>query len=274
MPAFVRSVVRVVAMMSLAGLTAGQAAAEQVVTVGAAYFPPYVVKREQSLHPGLLPQLLDALNQLQDDYRFINRPTAIARRFADFKEGRNDMALFENPAWGWQGIDHHVVDMGLEDFEVFVSRSDTGRGQGYFAELQGKRLALYNGYHYAFAGFNSTPDFLRKNFNATLTYSHDSNLLMVLHDRVDIAAVTRSFIDDFLQRHRKYVGQLLISQRIDQSYRHKALIRPGAAISPAEFTDMLERLRANGQLAKIFEPFHIAVIANVADSSITADATD
>lgn len=273
MPAFMRCVVRVVAM-SLAGLTAGQVAAEQVVTVGAAYFPPYVVKREQALHPGLLPQLLDALNQLQDDYRFVNRPTAIARRFADLKEGRNDMAWFENPAWGWQGIDHNVVDMGLEDFEVFVARSDGGRDQGYFEELQNKRLALYNGYHYAFAGFNATPDFLRKNFNATLTYSHDSNLLMVLHDRVDIAAVTRSYIDDFLQRHSQYAGQLLISQRIDQSYQHKALIRPGAAISPAEFADMLERLRANGQLAKIFEPFHITVMAGATDNSVTANATD
>ena len=273
MPAFMRYVVRVVTM-SLAGLTAGQVAAEQVVTIGAAYFPPYVVKSEQALHPGLLPQLLDALNQLQDDYRFINRPTAIARRFTDFKEGRNDMAWFENPAWGWQGIDHNVVDMGLEDFEVFVARSDGGRDQGYFEDLQSKRLALYNGYHYAFAGFNATPAFLRKNFNATLTYSHDSNLLMVLHDRVDIAAVTRSYIDDFLQRHSQYAGQLLISQRVDQSYRHKALIRPGAAISPAEFADMLERLRANGELAKIFEPFHITVMASATDNSVTANATD
>lgn len=260
--------------MLLACLSAEQVAAERLITVGAAYFPPYVVKQEQASHGGLLPQLLDALNELQDEYRFVSRPTAIPRRFADFKEGRNDMALFENPAWGWQGIDHNVVDMGLEDFEVFVARSDGGHDQGYFEELQNKRLALYNGYHYAFADFNATPDFLRKHFNATLTYSHDSNLLMVLHDRVDIAAVTRSYIDDFLQRHRQYAGQLLISHRIDQSYRHKALIRPGAAISPAEFAKMLERLRVNGQLAKIFEPFHITVTASATDNSVTANATD
>ena len=258
--------------MSLVGLTAEQAAAQQVVTVGAAYFPPYVVKSEQSLHPGLLPQLLDALNQLQDDYLFLIRPTAIPRRFSDFKEGRNDMALFENPAWGWQDIEHEVVDMGLEDFEVFVTRNDSGRGQDYFEELQNKRLALFNGYHYAFADFNVDAGFLREKYNATLTYSHDSNLLMVLRNRVDIAAVTRSFIDDFLQRHRKYTGQLLISHKVDQSYRHKALIRPGAAISADEFANLLEQLHANGQMAAIFEPFHITVTADAADSSATAGA--
>lgn len=272
MPWFMRLMLRGVAI-SLAGLAAGQAAAEQVVRVGAAYFPPYVVKSEQSLHAGLLPQLLDALNELQDDYLFVSRPTAIPRRFADFKEGRNDMAWFENPDWGWRCIEHEVVDMGLEDFEVFVTRNDSGRDQNYFEQLQNKRLALFNGYHYAFAGFETTPEVLRKNFNATLTYSHDSNLLMVLHNRVDVAAVTRSFIGDFLQRHRKYAGQLLVSNRVDQSYRHKALIRPGAAISPAEFADMLEQLRANGQMAAIFEPFHITVTAGAADSSVTADAT-
>lgn len=265
MSSLMRCVSRGVVVL-LACLSAGQVAAERLITVGAAYFPPYVVKQERATHGGLLPQLLDALNELQNEYRFVSRPTAIARRFADFEEGRNDMALFENPAWGWQGIEYETVDMGLEDFEVFVARNDSGRDQDYFEELQNKRLALFNGYHYAFAGFNATPDFLRKNFNVTLTYSHDSNLLMVLRDRVDIAVVTRSYIDDFLQRHRQYTGRLLISHKIDQSYHHKALIRPGAAISAAEFADLLEQLRVNGQLAEIFEPFHITVTAGAADS--------
>ena len=271
MPLFMRSVARGFLLL-IAGLLAGQAAAAQVVTVGAAFFPPYVVKPGQSEHPGLLPQLLDALNQLQDDYRFIIRPTAIPRRFADLQDGRNDIALFENPDWGWQDIDYDIVDMGLQDFEVFVTRSYKHRDQTYFDQLQNKRLAVFNGYHYAFAGFNANPDFLRNNFNATLTYSHDSNLLMVLHNRVDIAAVTRSYIDDFLRRHEEYAGQLLISRKVDQSYHHMALIRPGAAISAVDFSALLEQLRANGQLAAIFEPFHITVTAGAADSSVTADA--
>jgi hypothetical protein len=38
---------------------------------------------------------------------------------------------------------------------------------------------VFSGYHYAFANFNADPKYLATHFNATLTYSHDSNLLMV-----------------------------------------------------------------------------------------------
>ncbi|MCY5846758.1 hypothetical protein OV669_25845, partial [Salmonella enterica subsp. enterica serovar 1,4,[5],12:i:-] len=93
--------------------------------------------------------------------------------------------IFENPQWGWQDIPHASVDMGLEDAEIFVAQRQTDRGQGYFTDLTGKRLAVFSGYHYAFANFNPDPKAMAAQFNATLTYSHDSNLLMVTRGRAD-----------------------------------------------------------------------------------------
>lgn len=239
--------------------------AAQEVRVGGAHFPPYVHEPRQEQASGLLPQLLDALNQVQSDYRFIMVPTSIKRRFRDFQQGRIDLAIFENPEWGWQDIPHRTVDMGLEDAEVFVGRTMTGRDQSYFNGLEGKRLALYSGYHYQFAGFNAEPKFLAREFNATLTYSHDSNLLMILKDRADIALVTRSYLGDFLQRHGAYRRQLLVSERIDQHYRHHALIRPQAPIGAQAFSELLEQLRRSGQLNAIFDPYQIVVTPSVAE---------
>lgn len=273
MSRLLRRVVRGCALV-VAILATGPLAAQQVVHVGGAFFPPYVAKAEQSQHAGLLPQLLDALNRAQRDFRFIVRPTSIPRRFQDFEQGRIDMSMFENPAWGWQGIAHNVVDMGLEDAEVFVARVEPQRGQEYFKRLRGKRLALFNGYHYGFADFNAEPQFLAKNFNATLSYSHDSNLLMVLHGRADIALATRSYVSDFLEYHRQYAGQLLISQRVDQRYQHRVLLRPAAPISAAQLGRLFEQLRRDGQLATIFEPYRIAVRSGAVDSSVTAGVTD
>ncbi|MDP2245066.1 transporter substrate-binding domain-containing protein [Pseudomonas sp.] len=258
----------------VATLAAWPLAAQQVVHVGGAVFPPYVAKAEQSQQAGLLPQLLDALNQLQSDFRFVVRPTSIPRRFRDFEQGRIDLSMFENPAWGWQGIAHSAVDMGLEDAEVYVALAKPGRGQDYFNRLRGKRLALFNGYNYGFADFNAEPQFLTKNFNATLSYSHDSNLLMVLHDRADIALVTRSYVRDFHERHGQYAGQLLVSARLDQRYQHQALLRPGAPISPQQLARLFEQLRGNGQLTAIFAPYQIAVSSGVADSSAATGVTD
>ncbi|KIY37583.1 amino acid ABC transporter substrate-binding protein [Pseudomonas sp. 10-1B] len=231
------------------------------VKIGAAHFPPYTVRPEQGSDTGLLPQLVDALNRAQQQYHFVLVPTSIQRRFGDFRQGRTDMAIFENPQWGWQQIAHQAVDMGLEDAEVFVARQANARDPHYFDDLHGKRLALINGYHYAFAGFNPDPDYLRTAYNATLTYSHDSNLLMVQAGRADIALVTRSYVSDFLARNPASREQLMPSQRIDQVYHHYALLRPGAPIGEQSFAALLRALRNSGELARIFEPYRITVAA-------------
>jgi ABC-type amino acid transport substrate-binding protein len=234
--------------------------AVQLVRIGAAHFPPYTVRPETGADTGLLPQLVEALNALQNDYRFVLVPTSIPRRFGDFKQARVDMAIFENPDWGWKDIPHTTVDMGLEDAEIFVAQREPGRQQSYFANLAGKRLALFSGYHYEFSNFNADPKFLAQNYNATLTYSHDSNLLMVLRGRADIALVTRSYLSDYLLRNQQVADQLLVSQRVDQIYHHYAILRPTAPISGAAFGELLQDLRENGQMLKIFEPYRIAVV--------------
>lgn len=248
-------------LLAVVWLAAPARAADAIeVKVGAAHFPPYTVRPEQGADTGLLPQLVDALNRVQQQYRFVLVPTSIQRRFGDFQQGRTDMAIFENPQWGWQQIAHQTVDMGLEDAEVFVARQANGRDQHYFDDLRGKRLALFNGYHYAFAGFNPDPDYLRKTYNATLTYSHDSNLLMVQAGRADIALVTRSYLSDFLARNPASREQLVSSQRIDQVYHHYALLRPGAPIGEQSFATLLRGLRDSGELARIFEPYRITLV--------------
>ncbi len=251
--------------------TASLSAAE-VVKVGGAHFPPYVIKSNLQESSGLLVELLAALNQEQSDYRFIMLPTAIVRRFDDLQRGRLDMAIFENPHWGWQGRGAVAVDMGLEDAELFVARQELQRDQDYFETLAGKRLALYRGYHYGFAQFNSNPEFLTSTFNANLGHSHDSNLLMVIRGRADVALVTRSNLYDFLERNREYSRQLLISDRVDQLYRHHAMIRVGAPITPERFAALLERLRSQGVLQRIFSPYRIAVTSVAADDSATENA--
>ncbi|MCY1390266.1 Bacterial extracellular solute-binding protein, family 3 [compost metagenome] len=238
------------------------AQAQPVIKVGAAHFPPYAIRPEQGANNGLLPQLVAALNEVQGQYRFVLVPTSIPRRFRDFQQGRIDMAIFENPDWDWKAIDHVAVDLGLEDAEIFVALNIAGRGQDYFTDLRGKRLALFSGYHYAFANFNADPRYLAEHYGSTLAYSHDSSLLMVQRGRADIALVTRSYLNDYLARNPGSAERLLASQRVDQVYHHYALLRPKAPISAVEFNEFMQRLRVNGELLKIFQPYQITVTAN------------
>lgn len=233
------------------------ALAREAVRVGAYHFPPYMMKPESQGASGLLPELLALLNRTQDDYRFELVPTAVSRRYRDFQEGRFDLILFESPSWGWQAIPKSSVDLRIEDAEVYVTRAEAGRGESYFDDLKGKRLALYNGYHYGFAGFNADQDYLTREFDALLTYSHDSNLMMLQRSRADIVVITRSYLRLYRQRHPEQSQSLLVSRRVDQVYHHHALLRPQAPIDSLAFAGLMERLRVSGQLQPLLERYHL-----------------
>ncbi len=231
------------------------------VRVGAYHFPPYAIKPESSKPDGLLPELLDLLNGLQGDYLFTLIPTAAMRRYRDLESRRYDLILFESPEWGWQDTPHLAVDLHIEDAEVYVALNAPGRGQDYFDSLQGKRMALYSGYHYGFAGFNADQQFLTREFDALLTYSHDSNLSMILRQRAEIAVITRSYLNMYLQRHPAQAKAFLVSERVDQVYRHQALFSQQSAIAPGVFIELVQQLKDRGLLDKLLARYYLRLPA-------------
>jgi len=247
------------------GLLAAQPLlAAQLIKVGAYHFPPYVSKPESEAPQGLLPDLLATLNAQQSDYQFVLVPTSVTRRFRDFQSARYDLIMFESPTWGWQNTPHETFDLQVQDAEVYVAKAAAGRGQEYFSQFSGKRLALYNGYHYGFAQFNADPEYLAKQFNAVLTYSHDSNLLMVLRERADLTVVTRSYLHRYLLRYPEQRTQMLVSDRVDQVYRHQALLRPNAPISVEGLRGLLRQLRDGGQLSALYRQYDLTQSRKVA----------
>nr|WP_298136670.1 transporter substrate-binding domain-containing protein [uncultured Pseudomonas sp.] len=231
--------------------------AAQPVRVGAYDFPPYVVKPESNQPTGLVPDLLAQLNQAQQAFRFSLMPTSVTRRYRDLQGSRFDMILFESPKWGWQDTEHKALDLHIEDAEVYVARAQPGRGQEYFEHINDKRLALYTGYHYGFAGFNSDPQYLRDKLGAVLTYSHDSNLNMLLRGRADIAVITRSYLEMYQDNNPELRSELLVSERVDQIYQHQALFRPHAPLSPRQFADLLQVLNRDGGLDALLARYHM-----------------
>ena len=240
------------------------AAAEQRVRVGAYHFPPYVMKPESTAPEGMLPELLAALNASQDRFRFDLVPTSVTRRYRDFSQGRYDLILFESPDWGWQDIPLEKLDLQIGDAEVYVARRQNGRDQRFFDHLGGKRMALYNGYHYGFAGFNADQDYLSRHFNAVLTYSHDSNLLMLLHGRVDISVVTRSYLSIFQRENPEAARELLISERADQVYHHHALLRPQGPLDAQGLAGLLRELQDSGRLDQLIRRYRLLAASEVA----------
>ena len=132
-----------------------------------------------------------------------------------------------------------------------------------FDDLKGKRLALYSGYHYGFAGFEADPEYLAHTFDALMTYSHDSNLRMLLARRVDVAVVTWSYLQMFLDRNPQLVPELLVSERVDQQYHHQVLLRPGGVLTPDQVAGMLSELQENGELPALLRRYRLTLAGKV-----------
>lgn len=247
---------RIVGIFCLVFITfshSGMAASPQRVLVGGYEFPPYVTLEPDGRITGITPALIAALNETQNKYSFDFYLTSSRRRFQDFEHGKFDMLFFESPEWGWNTVGAMEQSQSfLSDDEVWIALAMAGRDQEFFTTLEGRRIAGILGYHYAFANFESDPDTLRKRFDITLVNTNSASIELVMRGRVDQAIVTRSYLNDYLERHPEYVPQLLISDFADQNYSLRMLVRRGTSPDVAELEALLLQLRDAGTLKKLF----------------------
>lgn len=224
----------------------------EVLRVGGYEFAPYVeIQGEKPT--GLTIELIEQLNRVQDRFDFQFELTSPRRRYEDFSAGRIDLMFFESPEWGWnaRGIKFASTREFLRDSEVFVTLAD-GRDERYFASLNGRSIAGIYGYHYAFAKFNDDPKVLEQDYLMSLVYSNFASLQLVLSGRVDLAIVTRSYLDRFLRENPQAAARLLVSKRADQVYSLRALVRDKAPISIDEIEALMSKLRKRGTLDKLW----------------------
>jgi polar amino acid transport system substrate-binding protein len=241
------------------GLVAAQPAwARQVVKVGGYEFAPFVEMNASSGQPdGLALRLIEAMNAHQDRFTFQFVPTSPNRRYKDFEDRRFDVVLFESPDWGWKerGLPVETSRVFLDGGELYIALARPERGQDFFARLDDKRMVGILGYHYGFAGFEADPAVLSKRFRITLVRDNAASIEAILKDRGDVAVVTDAYLKRWLRNRPEARDKLLVSERFDQRYAHRALIRRGAAITPAEMDKMLNAMDLDGTLTRLWREF-------------------
>ncbi len=154
--------------------------------------------------------------------------------------------------WGWKEKGIQPSKVYLKGGEVYVALRKKGRTQSYFKNFENKRMIGMLGYHYGFAGFNSDQMFLKKKFDMGLTKSHDSSMKMLLLDRGDIAVFTKSWLSGYLKNNPETKRKVIISKKLDQTYKHTILARFGGTPSIKEINQILNILERTGKLKKLW----------------------
>lgn len=228
------------------------------VRVGGYEFPPFVDKNAPN--GGLAPSFVKALNDMSSKHTFTFVPTSPQRRYGHFRDGRFDMIMFEMPIWGWesQNLAYETTPVLLEGGEVYVAHKASASDQSFFDWLHDKRLVGLLGYHYGFADFNGDREFLEENYDIELTTSHRGNLGMVLKRRVDVAVVTKSFLQLYFIENPAAREELVLSHKLDQEYRLPVIVSKDSPVGAAELSGMLEGLEQSGAVDTILNDFGLA----------------
>jgi len=246
----------VICLLCLSVLAFDSPAHTETVNVGGYHFPPFVELTGDKF-TGLTLDLIAAINSFQDLHRFVFIPTSSKRRYRDFNDREFDMLFFEDLRWGWEDKKMQASRVFLQGGEVYIAKAAPSRDQNFFQNFKGKTMAGYLGYHYGFANFNADDQYLHDIFNMELSTTHEGNIKKVLRGLVDIAVITKSYLDRYLKQHPGIKDQLLISVKSDQIYRHTILVRKGARPSAAEINTLLDQMEQAGVLSRLWQKYGI-----------------
>jgi len=222
--------------------------AEEVRVIGY-QFPPFV----NHAGAGVTKALIKVINESQSDYRFSFHLTSPARRYRDLSSGKGDVIFFEMPEWEWteKNIPIETSREILGGGEVYVALQKPQRDQAYFEDIPSKRISAILSYHYGFAGFNSDRQWLEKNFDIYLTSSHTTNIRILLAGRVDVTVVSEAFLHNYLKAQPDLKDKIMVSEKRDQTYSLKALVRKGGPISVDWLERCLDKIKKTGQLQEL-----------------------
>lgn len=220
------------------------------VKVGGYPFPPYVELSQNNVK-GYTIDLIKYLNSIQNKYSFTFVLTSPKRRFSDLGV-RYDIIFFEDKKWGWDPSAINNLDLGLRDFEVFISLSSLNKSDDYFKSFKKKNIILIRGYHYKFSNFNTNEEFLKKNYNALFTNEPKNIIEFVLSKRAKIGIVTYSFLQKYLDANKGIREELYISNFKDQVYDLSIISSPYSPLPVTDLQEIINTLKRENYFDKLY----------------------
>jgi polar amino acid transport system substrate-binding protein len=224
-----------------------------VVKVGTYDFPPYAFISDNTT--GITIQMIAAMNKFQNRYEFVAIPTTAKRRYRDFDHKKFDMMIFESTKWGWQNYPLAVSHAFVTGADVYVTQAKSGRGQDFFSDVKNKAIVGVLGYHYQFANFPDTQDYLKKNLDLLQTNNQKKVLELILNDRAQIGILPKEYLHYHFSNSPADEAKLLISDKFDQIYQHTILVRENHKISVSYINKMLSEMKQKGTLKPLWEKY-------------------
>lgn len=222
------------------------------INVGAGVRPPFLLEDNTQ---GVGPDIIHALNLIQEQFIFQLVPVPIKRRTQSLYEGWVDIMMWDNSKWGWEqeSLQHSQPLIHAKD--VFIARTDKYQSQDVFDELSSHSLAMVHGYHYKFVNFETDPIKLNQSFSITLVRTEEDSINLLLSKRVDVAVASDVALAWHFKKYPQSQSKIMISEKYDTEYMRYFLVPASSPISAKELDELLILADNKGLLAPIYEKY-------------------
>lgn len=227
------------------------------IVVAAYEFPPFYSSR---VPQHLLGLLLDTLNSKQVEYHFKIREVRPQDRYSAIMSGGCcDLMLFESMDWNWPTeVDYVWGDYLTSGSErLFALSHRIERGEVDFVVDGSRRVGGVIGYHYQFAGFETSAALLEQEYNLYGADNQRTALNMLLNERVDLAVLTDEYVRWLQLRKQPMIELVVGADAYDHSYRTRIIGKPDGSITMTDFERLMWSLYEDGTLASLFDDFGI-----------------
>lgn len=221
------------------------------IIVGLSVRPPFL----EVPHHGAGPDILVALNKVQDKYNFTYQAIPSKRKVQAINEGWIDISMWDNVLWGWEKGTMQASVPLIDSKDVYIALAEKGRSQDFFDELTQRKLAFVSGYHYKIANFETNIDKLSSRFNLSIVQNEESAIYMVLAKRVEISIVSKTALDWFLIQNPVYQAKIIVSKTFDTQYSRHILATNNSLIEVSEVNHFLALADNKGLLAPIYKKY-------------------
>ncbi|MEW6990090.1 substrate-binding periplasmic protein [Colwelliaceae bacterium 6441] len=225
------------------------------IQVGAGVRPPFLIDNNKHQYQGAGPEILQALNQIQQQFYFVMNEIPSKRKTAAVSDGRLDIIMWDNVNWGWRDESFVQSSELVRSKDIYFTFNDNNKSQDYFDNFNNKKLAMVIGYHYKVANFIVDIQTLKKNFNVTMVRNEEASIRMAIAGRVDIAIVSETALNWYLLRFPQYTSKILIADKYDTQYSRHFVLPEDAAIKPFEINNLLMLADKKGLLAPIYRKY-------------------
>jgi len=222
------------------------------IKVGTIPRPPFLASHDMT---GAAPEVLAAMNQVQNQFEFILVSVPTKRRIQSLADGWVDIFMWDNPAWGWKKDGLSLSSALVANKDIFLALRQEQRNQAFFADLSDKRLVAVHGYHYRFADYVTDEGRLSKMFNISLVSDEELTIKMLLAKRADIAVVSTLTLNWFLLRYPQYRDKFIISERVDSSHERFFLVPKSAPVQAKELNAIMAKADQQGLLSVIYRRY-------------------